>query len=281
MREEIISLINSLVGVRAAFDELERQLSLLSKESLSTELLNCGIIPESINHDSSQEKLWAKYCDILLSLSLNYLNIQSIVIRSRGDSADILGTTESYSIVGDAKAFRLSRTAKNQKDFKVSALDDWRRQNTFACLVAPLYQYPTRNSQIYAQAKTKNVTLLSYVHLKFLLDFPPQDTLALLWNVPGTLVRNQDARVYWKAIDDAITHLTNQTDNQLRDYKQMEAEKTKEIAQEGINYWQSVIASYYTFSKEEAIEKLIRAEKIEQKIHIIQSSIQRADLGYE
>ena len=34
----------------------------------------------------------------------------------------------TYSLVADAKAFRLSRTAKNQKDFKVQAMDGlaWR-----------------------------------------------------------------------------------------------------------------------------------------------------------
>jgi type II restriction enzyme len=67
--------------------------------------------------------LWAKYCDILLSKTWNYLGIQSQVIRARGNAADVMGTTPEYTIVGDAKAFRLSRTAKNQKDFKVSALD--------------------------------------------------------------------------------------------------------------------------------------------------------------
>jgi hypothetical protein len=38
----------------------------------------------------------------------------------RADSADVEGATKDYTIVGDAKAFRLSRTAKNQKDFKVT-----------------------------------------------------------------------------------------------------------------------------------------------------------------
>jgi type II restriction enzyme len=74
-------------------------------------LLFCGIIPEQFSHDSTEEKLWAKFCDILFSHVLNMLGIETQVIRSRGDSADILGKTNDYSIVGDAKAFRLSRRA--------------------------------------------------------------------------------------------------------------------------------------------------------------------------
>ena len=31
-----------------------------------------------------------------------------------------------YTLIADAKSFGLSRTAKNQKDFKVTALSNWR-----------------------------------------------------------------------------------------------------------------------------------------------------------
>ncbi len=57
-----------------------------------------------------------------------------------------------YSFVADAKAFRLSRTAKNQKDFKVQAMDDWKHSKTYAMVVCPVYQLLTRTSQIYQQA---------------------------------------------------------------------------------------------------------------------------------
>jgi uncharacterized protein YydD (DUF2326 family) len=86
---------------------------------------------------------------------LNFLGIETIVLGARGNSADVFGKTKNYTIVGDAKTFRLSRTAKNQKDFKVSALDTWRRENNYAVLVAPLMQYPTKKSQIYEQAVKK------------------------------------------------------------------------------------------------------------------------------
>ena len=67
------------------------------------------------------------------------------------------------------KAFRLSRTAKNQKDFKVEALSKWRKDKDFACFICPLYQYPKNTSQIYRQAIERNVTLLSYIHLVYML----------------------------------------------------------------------------------------------------------------
>src|SRR5207248_6019705 len=137
-RGKVFKFVNELAKTSNAFDELEKRIVKFTRKQLVEALLECGAIPEAFEHDSSQEKLWAKYCDILLALGLRELELNASVIRARGNSADVLATASEYTLVGDAKAFRLSRTAKNQKDFKVSALDDWRRENTYACLVGPL-----------------------------------------------------------------------------------------------------------------------------------------------
>jgi hypothetical protein len=167
IRKKVIDLVLEISGQENAFDILESTFAGITKNALSVSLLKCGIIPERFDHDSSEEKLWAKYCDILLAHTWTYLAIPAEVLRARGDSADVFGRTSAYTVVGDAKAFRLSRTAKNQKDFKVHALDDWRKSNTYASLVSPLYQYPKRYSQIYQQAIDRNVTLISVVSVKF------------------------------------------------------------------------------------------------------------------
>ncbi|MEY3220772.1 MAG: hypothetical protein RIT27_2129 [Pseudomonadota bacterium] len=204
LRNEIISLILSIAKQKNAFDKLEETFSNISKEELSHALIKCEVIPECFEHDSSEEKLWAKYCDILLAKSLSFLNIPAEVLRTRGDSADVYGKTENYSIVGDAKAFRLSRTAKNQKDFKIKSLDDWRKSDTYACLISPLSQYPTRSSQIYRQAIDHNVTLLSYTHLKFLVDYFSGQDLMSLWITQENIlsIENKNAISYWEKIDE-------------------------------------------------------------------------------
>ncbi len=74
-----------------------------------------------------------------------------------------------YSFVADAKVFRLSRTAKNQKDFKIQAMDNWKFGKPFAMVVCPLYQIPSKNSQIYQQASARNVCIFSYSHLAVLV----------------------------------------------------------------------------------------------------------------
>ncbi|MBM3235385.1 HindIII family type II restriction endonuclease [Candidatus Poribacteria bacterium] len=272
-RKYVIDLISEITGQQNAFEILENALINITKSVLSESLLECGIIPECFELDSSEEKMWAKYCDILLAHTWTYLSIPSEVLRTRGDSADVFGKTNTYSIVGDAKAFRLSRTAKNQKDFKVQALDDWRKSNTYAILVAPLYQYPKRTSQIYQQAIDRNITLLSYIHLKFLLDHFTGQDLTRLWNIASGLPKSNNAKLYWEAIDRMVCQIFRETDSKLKDYKLQVIETTKELGQEGIDFWKAKIESYKKLSQEEAILRLIKAEKIKAKIQTIRKAI--------
>ena len=272
-RKDVIELILEISKQGDAFDILERTFAGISREALSASLLECGIIPERFDHDSSEEKLWAKYCDILLAHMWTHLAIPAEVLRARGDSADVFGRTGAYTIVGDAKAFRLSRTAKNQKDFKVQSLDDWRKSNTYASLVAPLYQYPKRHSQIYQQAIDRNVTLISYVHLRFLLDHFAGQDLKSLWSVAGNLPRTKSAVAYWEAIDGTVCQLVDESESALRDYKVQVIANTKRLGQEGIDFWKSRIEVYKSMSQEEAVAQLIKAKKIEQKIQTIRQAI--------
>lgn len=126
-------------------------------------LQQIGIIPEFIAYDSTGEKLFSKASDITLARAFRELGLKSSALHERADSADVIAESEiyGYTLVADAKAFRLSRTAKNQKDFKIPALSAWRRNNDYAVLCSPYFQYPTKASQIYAQALTNNVCLFS------------------------------------------------------------------------------------------------------------------------
>jgi HindIII restriction endonuclease len=118
MRNEIIQLIFKIAKEKDAFDQLEKHLSTITKQQLSSHLIECGILPEMFEHDSSEEKLWAKFSDILLAKALTFLDIEAHVLGARGNSADVFGKNDYYTIVGDAKTFRLSRTAKTKKILK-------------------------------------------------------------------------------------------------------------------------------------------------------------------
>ena len=279
MRNRFIQLIFKISKEEDAFDILEKEALKLTKKEISQSIIDCGILPEIFTHDSSEEKLWAKFTDILLAASLTFLNIPSEVLRTRGDSADVFGKAKNYSIVADAKTFRLSRTAKNQKDFKVKALDDWRKGNNYALLVSPLIQYPSRRSQIYFQAIDKNVTLLSYTHLNLMLTYNDNKDFKPLWEVGKNLkaklnsTEQQQAEIYWENIDKSVCKILNINEDALSNIKTLEMQKTKEIGQEGIDFWQNKIKEYKKLSKEEAINRLIASEKIETKIKTIMKAI--------
>jgi len=132
--------------------------------------LDCaGVIPESLEHDPTEEKLYAKHCDALPTLGLTKLGLDVEMISERIEAADVWARGHNCQSVEDAKAFRMSRTTKNQKDFKIEALNQCRQGVDYACLVGPDYQYPSSNSQIYSQIIRYNVPLLSYAHLGFLV----------------------------------------------------------------------------------------------------------------
>ena len=273
VRNEIISLVFDLVKEPNSFDELEERVSEFSKDQLKEALLECGVIPEMFEQNSSEEKLWAKYCDILLSLSFNEIGLKSHVLRARGNSADVFADGKTYTLVSDGKAFRLSRTAKNQKDFKISALNDWRKKDTYACLVAPLPQYPSTSSQIYSQAVNHNVTLLSYTHLLFLVEHASGKVLEDLWKIAADLQSDGEAQTYWKKLDQLIVDLCGQPKSELERIKQLEIAKIKELGQEGITYWREKIVSYQSLTQDQAIKQLIKSEKIESKIKTIERAI--------
>ncbi len=267
----LIDVVQGMGREQNGFETLEASLNDISREELSGLLMSCGVIPERFDHDSSEEKLWAKACDILLKIAFQRLGIEAQVIRVRGNSADVLITAPDYTVVADAKAFRLSRTAKNQKDFKVGALNDWRRENTFACLVAPYFQFPKSKSQIYQQAITHGIALLSYTHLRLLLAFAGNRSLIPIWNAPKSIAPSMNAQIYHSTVLQAVLEVCEQPAEEWERFLHDETLAIQNVASEGVSFWQSQIANYQNLSREEAIQRLIKAQRIEQKIRTLQA----------
>jgi hypothetical protein len=179
--------------------------------ALIDHLRTCGAIPEGYGHDSSEEKLYSKYTDAVIALALSALGLKSVVLEERGDSADVQARGLGYSLVADAKAFRLSRTAKNQKDFKVQAMDGWRGTLDYAVVVCPIYQLPARTSQIYQQAIARNVCVLSYSHVAALVRLAAasdaakaEHALHTVLKSVATLHPSKSAPDYWQGVNRAL-----------------------------------------------------------------------------
>lgn len=267
-------LIEELAGsqFQEASDTIESRIDTLGRPDFIIQLETAGIIPEAFNHDSTEEKLYAKFCDSLFKRGLIELGYESSIISERGDTADVRASGFGHSLVGDAKAFRLSRTAKNQKDFKVTSLDSWRNGANYSCLLGPLQQYPQRRSRIYSDAIVRNVTLLSYTHLAFLVSsLESPVSLEALWSFPSTLSSGNQAESYFQELDNVVLGLTSKTAFDLSVWKDNATEIARRQAQEQIDYLEGIKSSFVAYTKEELLNELLRSLKIEERIRTVRN----------
>lgn len=248
----------------------------IKKDQLIKLVKEIGIIPESIAHDSKEEKLYAKVSDIILSRCFYELNMNVTVIKERANNADVLVSSKyhNYSLVADAKAFRLSRTAKNQKDFKVESMYHWKGDNDYSVLVVPYFQHPQHKSQIYGQALDKNVSLFSWEYFVLMLEANIKETeekkLSQLWNISAML--SDDTSIsnknfcFLSSQNKIILQLLNLDESKLNklfcNFKTSIIKRSKEE----ISYWENQILKIKEYSKEKAISELISALKINEKI---------------
>ncbi len=268
---------------KVATEEICDFIDSMAEDNFKSIVKEIGTIPENIDHDSTEEKLYSKASDIVLARCFRSLGLAARALDERADSADILAESTSgynYSLVADAKCFRLSRTAKNQKDFKVSNLSDWRgSENEYAVLVAPYFQYPQAESQIYSKALDNNVCLLSWEHISIMLEQNIKETNSLslesLWNASQMIARDKtlsfaNAKCCFLPKMDMyvakkIGVSPSEYDTILKNYKNSIISRGKIE----IDYWNGCIEEIKKYSRTKAIEELIKAKKLQEKINAI------------
>lgn len=234
-------------------------------------------IPESIVPDSSHEKIYSKFTDTLLSLAFKNIGLTSSVLTARSDSADVVAVDEKFNInlVADAKAFRLSRTAKNQKDFKIQAMNSWKQGRPHAILVCPIYQAPARQSQIYFQSIKDEVLILGNSHIAFLGEIAlsygedaSKERLAETLEALKSLHPSKSASDYWIQINKTIK---GKFDKEWQTEKQKIEETILFGKQEALEYFAKEKTRILRLSKDDAIRELLSYSKIESKIKFVQN----------
>lgn len=247
-----------------------------------------GSIPEDIGHDSTEEKLYAKVSDILLAKSLIEMNLEATVLTQRADCADVVAQSHyhRYSLVGDAKAFRLSRTARNAKDYKVNSMAIWKGDSEYAVLVCPYFQYPKSNSQIYKEALSGNIALFSWEYLYILLKEGIRESssinLSALWNQSGiisktTTVSNSKS-CFLNQQNQNISKILKITPEKFYEYFNSVKELIVERGNTEIQYYEQEIERVKQLNREEAIAELLRNLKLESKIATIRGFIDQINV---
>ena len=83
----LIKTLSETQVFQVATSELEKIIFTIKKEQLVNLVKEIGIIPESIPHDSKEEKLYAKVSDIILSRCFYELNMNVTVIKERANNS--------------------------------------------------------------------------------------------------------------------------------------------------------------------------------------------------
>ena len=275
-----ISRLSGNFGVDAEKIEtkLSTEIAKNGHEALLGHLRLCGAIPEKYARDSSEEKLYSKYTDVVISEAYSAIGFNSFVLKERADAADVECVSDVYSFVADAKAFRLSRTAKNQKDFKVQAMDGWKYGKPYAMVVCPVYQLPSRTSQIYQQAGTRSVCIWTYTHLAVLVRYAKKTNQSQARNLLHEIFKSVDAMhpskgaiLYWQTLNQRMLDF----DKVIRDFWLEEKLATLESIQisrnESLSFLTTERERIFGLSKDEAIREVLKASKIDNKINKIKS----------
>lgn len=276
---ELKKLSGNFVGDSDKLEvELNQEVKSKGINSIIDHIRLCGNIPESYGHDTSEEKLYSKYTDNLLSIAYNEMGLTSLVLRERADAADVEIVSRDYSFVADAKAFRLSRTAKNQKDFKVQAMDTWKRGKPYAMVVCPIYQLPNTSSQIYQQATTRNVCIFTYSHLSLLLRFSEveskessMDLLHSIFKTIESLNPSKNANDYWSSVNKTMINYSKKVSDLWKIEKIASVESIEIGKKEGLYFLSQEREKIMKMSHQDAIKELMKVHKIESKIRTISS----------
>lgn len=205
------------------------------------------------------------------------------MLQKRSDAADVQAESNlhGYTLVADAKAFRMSRTARNQKDYKIGALSGWRKDAEYAVLCAPYFQYPKSQSQIFAQSIENNVCLLGWEHLIFMLKRGIRETpslnLSALWNYGEVLSHAVVVADKKKNFLPAYDRIFLSTIGCAREeYAKALAEQISLINARGASekaFWVKEKNDILGYSRNQAIQELIHSKKIDEKILQIEQYI--------
>ena len=208
------------------------------------------------------------------------MGLTSLVLKERADAADVECVAKDYSFVADAKAFRLSRTAKNQKDFKVQAMDNWKHGKPYAMVVCPVYQLPTRSSQIYQQAAARSVVLASYTHLAVLVRYAnkegktkAQRLLHMIFKAVEAMNPSKDAVAYWQAVNGIFLDADKALPAIWREEKVASTESIAVARDEALRFLAAERERIMKLSRAQAVREVMKWRKLENRVRAVKSVV--------
>ena len=145
-------------------------------------------------------------------------------------------------------------------------------------MVSPIYQFPTRASQIYQQAIARNVCIISYSHLAALVALamrrgtvPAEAFLHEILKTMPTLHLSKNAGNYWRGINESLVAALRQDGDLWTAEKTASLQSLATLKQESLRYLQAERDRLLALSHQEALAALIRASRIDSKVAQVRS----------
>lgn len=204
-------------------EKFETHLESLNEEELIEYLLYSIYIPDEYKHDSSEETLFTKLVEVLVSHFFERFGLDSEYITTKSGREDVaIYFEDDYNdaIVSDVKTFRLGRSqqAPNVKDFvKPSDFSTAWASHHKNCLggliVFPRTHEWKGKSQVYTYCSNPDfpILMLTYTHLVLLLKYKDnfsKDDLRSLWDYSDFEYPNNQEKInYWKSVDQKLINI--------------------------------------------------------------------------
>lgn len=168
--------------------------------------------------------------------------------------------------------------SKNQKDFKVQAMDSWKKGKHYAIVVCPIYQLPNKTSQIYQQAGSRSVLIFSYSHLSVLLRFAFNeskelsiDLLHKIFKLVDAMNPSKSAMDYWQAMNNFMINFHPSIRDIWIEEKKASDESIFLAKEEALTFFASEREIIMRLTRAEAIKEVLKTSKIENKIKTVKA----------
>ena len=154
------------------------------------------------------------------------------------------------------------------KDFKIQALDNWKHGKPYAMLVCPVYQLPSRTSQIYQQAIARSVCVYTYTHLACHVQCAERggarSGTGLLHDVFSSveaMLPTKNASEYWQAVNGVLLNGLN-TSELWRNEKIALLESIEVAREDALRALAEERARIMCLSRQDAIREVLDAQRL-------------------
>lgn len=273
--------------VAAQYEEYMGQFSDLELVDI---LITSGYIPDMYGHDSKEETLYTKLCEVLEVVWAKRIGLEAGYLTQKSSYEDVYIVIDGKTVVSDTKSFRLARSQKapNVKDFvKPEDYQKWIARYSGSAL-GGLVVYPqlhewTRGSDAHAYCSNKAnpIVMLPFHYLAFLLKWKTENgfdpaKLANLWDFGRLFPAPVKDRVeYWRIINDEILNITGASRAQFIEFLKSADKMLLSYVEQNLKFLsdqkkslETVITNQINQMKEEDIRQAFLNHRIEQETGI-------------